>query len=156
MLRTICSSCMNPGHPFAREGQYNITIFELRSHTGPRRLLHPNECLPKDPEKKESAGGREVWRVVENELKNLAYGVRGYQHPSSAIARVLLANLKHTTRCGSNRCCSVKLLLVSISKPGHQLDYRPPVTNLLSMRTYLNYVFPNSWVFLAIPSVSYT
>jgi len=115
VLHTICSSCMNPGHPFAREGQYNIAILELRSHSCPRRFSHPNECLPKDPETKAQwqrglARGRE-WR---NSSNSRVEGIIGYHHtPSHRHSRELFsASSAHYGVC-FHQGGSVNLLLVS-------------------------------------------
>ena len=51
---TICRSSVRPRHPFAGEGEYNVAVLEFRRHCDQRRISHPNECRPKDPEGKQT------------------------------------------------------------------------------------------------------
>jgi len=53
MLFTICDDGMRPGNPFRRKGNYSIAVLKLRCHDVLKESSHPNECRPKNPERKE-------------------------------------------------------------------------------------------------------
>jgi hypothetical protein len=51
---------MHPGHPFAREGEHDVAIFEFGCHCKRGRTLHPKESHPRDPEEEKVSGKKKA------------------------------------------------------------------------------------------------
>ena len=60
VLLTVCNDCVDPGHPFAREGEHDVAILEFGCHYKRGRTLHPKESHPRDPGEEKVSGKKKA------------------------------------------------------------------------------------------------
>jgi hypothetical protein len=93
---------VRPGHPFAREGEYNVAVLEFGCHCNRKEISHPKERHPKDPEEVEVSSKRKTREVDCLDLFLSSRDIRSLPHDNQKPSRIAVQMSVSATKSGTH------------------------------------------------------